>query len=425
MTTKLESVYKLKCSCNQYPWGKQGRESIAARLCEKQQGWDGKGPQTPFKIDNDKSYAEMWMGTYPALPSYVEDTGEDLQDVLDRYPKELIGQETLDKFGHSKLPYLPKVLSIAKALPLQLHPNKEVAARLHKENPSDFTDPNHKPEIALALGKFEAFCGFKPLADIADLLKLKPLQQFIPENTQLSSFTNQQLKSVVGNMLKASESTVKSVYQDLTSLPSSDFGTKFSQIPTLAPRLAEQYGSSDPGNLVALITMNYLVLQAGESIYIPADGIHAYLSGDIIECMSRSNNVLNTGFCARAERDNIDLFLECLTFTPHSAQEAILKPEAYAKSKNGKSTVYAPPLREFDMLQTELKNAGEKEVLAAVGGPSIMLVTKGDGKMKVRGKEFHLNEGAVYFIGQGVDVEIESTTGELLLHTALVEGSTS
>ncbi|PIB00942.1 Mannose-6-phosphate isomerase [Cercospora beticola] len=421
MSTQLESVYKIKCSCNQYPWGKTGSDSIAARLCEKQQGWDGKGPETPFKLDNEKSYAEMWMGTYPELPSYVEETGEDLQDVLDRYPKELIGQETLDKFGHSKLPYLPKVLSIAKALPLQLHPNKEVAAKLHKEKPDDFTDPNHKPEIALALGKFEAFCGFKPLEDIEGLLKIEPLQQFVP-GQKSSSFNNEQLKAVVGNMLKADDSTVKSVYKSLTDLPGSQFG-KYDYIPKLAPRLAEQYGESDPGTLVALITMNYLVLEAGESIYIPADGIHAYLAGDIIECMARSDNVLNTGFCPRAERSNIDLFLECLTFTPHSAEEAILKPKPYEKSKSGKSTVYAPPLSEFDMLQTELK-AGEKEVLGAVGGPSILLATKGSATLKAKGKSYKLNEGAVYFVGQGTDVELESDEG-LLLHTALVEGSTS
>jgi mannose-6-phosphate isomerase len=41
--------------------------------------------------------------------------------------------------------------------------------------------------------------------------------------------------------------------------------------------------------------MNFLTLNPGEAIYIPADGIHAYLSGDIIECMARSNNVLNSG----------------------------------------------------------------------------------------------------------------------------------
>lgn len=62
------------------------------------------------------------MGTYPTLPSKVLETDQDLQDVLDKHSDELIGQNVIKKFGHTKLPYLPKVLSIAKALPLQLHP---------------------------------------------------------------------------------------------------------------------------------------------------------------------------------------------------------------------------------------------------------------------------------------------------------------
>jgi mannose-6-phosphate isomerase len=44
--------------------------------------------------------------------------------------------------------------------------------------------------------------------------------------------------------------------------------------------------------------MNYLVLQLGEAVCFPADGIHAWLSGNIVECMARSDNVINTGFCA-------------------------------------------------------------------------------------------------------------------------------
>lgn len=289
----VEPAYALKTSCNQYPWGKQGSHSVAARLCAKQTGWDGDGPQTDFKLDESKPYAEMWMGTYPTLPSYVVASGEDLQDLLDRHPKELLGEQCIKKFGHSKLPYLPKVLSIAKALPLQLHPNKDLASKLHKENPDQFTDPNHKPEIALALSEFEAFCGFKPLASITPLLELDPLKQFLPSGST-HHFDDQALKGVVRNMLHASDSTVRTAYQALTALPPSSFG-KDTYIPKLAPRLAEQYDVTDPGTLVALITMNYLVLQPGESIYIPADGIHAYLAGDIIECMARSNNVLNTG----------------------------------------------------------------------------------------------------------------------------------
>lgn len=55
---------------------------------------------------------------------------------------------------------LCQVLSVAKPLSIQAHPNKELAGILHKARPDLFKDTNHKPEMALALTEFEALCGF-------------------------------------------------------------------------------------------------------------------------------------------------------------------------------------------------------------------------------------------------------------------------
>ncbi|GME22200.1 phosphomannose isomerase type i [Neofusicoccum parvum] len=393
-------VVQLKCYCNEYPWGKLGSQSVAARLAAKT-------PGTDFKIDESKPYAEMWYGTYPDLPAYVLETGEPLQDYINRTPDELMGKHVVQKFGPN-LPYLPKVLSIAKALPLQLHPNKDLASELHSKNPSGFTDPNHKPEIAIALTKFEAFCGFKPLNDIEQLLLLEPLQRFLPK-MEKPAFDDQTLKRVVKSMLEASEEEVRQVEEALIKAPESAFG-KYTHIPELLPRLQHQYGKTDPGSLVALLTMNYMTLQPGESIYIPADGIHAYLSGDIIECMARSNNVLNTGFCPRADRDNIETFISVLTFQPHAANEAILPSQPYKGSKNGHTMVYAPPMSEFNMLATDVPS-GANETLSAVSGPSSIICTQGWGELKAEGKIYEIKEGYIFFIGQGVEFEFGAKEG--------------
>ena len=53
-----------------------------------------------------------------------------------------------------------KVLSVAKALSIQAHPDKELAKTLHKLHPDLYKDDNHKPEMALAMSEFEALCGF-------------------------------------------------------------------------------------------------------------------------------------------------------------------------------------------------------------------------------------------------------------------------
>ena len=180
-----------------------------------------------------------WMGTYPDLPSYVLSSGQQLQEVLTQHPKELIGMSVLQKFGNNDLPFLPKLLSIQKALPLQLHPNKSMAADLHRRDPQNFTDPNHKPEIALALGKFEAFCGFKPLADINRLLDLEPLQRFRPL-IKKPAFDDQSLKHVVHTMLTSPDDLIAETGAQLMKLPKTAFGED-AYIPDLVPRLWEQY----------------------------------------------------------------------------------------------------------------------------------------------------------------------------------------
>lgn len=145
----------------------------------------------------------------------------------------------------------PKILSIAKALPLQIHPNKDLSAKLHAEDPDKFTDDNHKPEIAIALGPFEVFAGFKPNNEIQVLFEtLDPLKKFAPDDH--SEFNNESVKIVCKNILSASDETIRETQLALQQLPKNAFGEQ-AYILDILPRLQEQYSVKDPGNLVALV----------------------------------------------------------------------------------------------------------------------------------------------------------------------------
>lgn len=193
-------------------------------------------------------------------------------------------------------------------------------------------------------------------------------------------------------------------------MPESQFGPD-PYIPGLLDRLSKQYTECDNGNLVAALLMNYLVLGPGDSVFVPADSIHAYLEGDIIECMARSDNVLNTGFCPAPERDSVELFGQALTFVPHDAEHALLPRQKSEKGMCGKTDVYAPPISEFSVLCTTL-GAGERETHQAILGPSLMIVTKGCGCMKIPGDQtVALKEGYVFFVGQGVALDFETDKG--------------
>ncbi|KAI1207491.1 mannose-6-phosphate isomerase [Annulohypoxylon truncatum] len=400
-------VFQLSGTCNNYPWGKKGKQSLAAQLCAQTPGID-------FHINDDEFYSEMWFGDYPDFPARKLETGELLSEVLKRDQEHLLGNKVVEKFG-SELPYLPKILSIAKALPLQLHPNKELATKLHEKDPESFTDPNHKPEIAVALSKFEVFAGFKPLDKIAPLFKLEPLQEFSPE--QPDEWTDETLREVTRNLLKSDLETVKRVQTELSKIPKDQLGEE-AYILDLLPRLQGQYGPEDAGSLVALLCMNFLVFEPGDAVWIPADGIHAYLAGDIVECMARSNNVLNTGFCPPGDRNNADTFANTLTFKAHSKDDVYLPSQKSEKSKKGKTVVYRPPMSEFDMLKTDL-GSGEGEQLTPSEGPGVMIVTSGSGVMYAEGKYHQLKEGFIYFIAPGVPIEWESQQG-MQVHMAVV-----
>ena len=155
--------------------------------------------------------------------------------------------------------------------------------------------------------------------------------------------------------------------------------------------------------------MNYMVLSPGQSLYIPADGIHAYLSGDIIECMARSNNMLNVGFCPTVERNNIDLFLASLTFRPHTSKDALLPVEIFNRCRNGKTKIYSPPLAEFSVLKIELAE-DEAEYLDPLDGPAILLSFNGEISTSSKGKTLDLQEGCVCYILPGNEVEVKASS---------------
>lgn len=90
----------MRGTCNTYSWGKSGKDSLAARLCEKT-------PGISFDIKDDEHYSEMWYGDYPDFPGKKLDTGETLGSVLSKNKENLLG-DYVTKHMNAQLPFLPK-----------------------------------------------------------------------------------------------------------------------------------------------------------------------------------------------------------------------------------------------------------------------------------------------------------------------------
>ena len=242
------------------------------------------------------------MGTHPSNPSRDLTTSRTLLDLVQN--NQALMSTTISKKYNKKLPFLFKVLSIAKALSIQAHPNKQLAEKVHQRDPEHYPDDNHKPEMTIAITPFEGLCGFRPLEEIVHFLRsLKPLRELVGGDTaaEFERAIKDQDTSEDGSKMEENKKVLRRAFTSLMESKSED-------IERLAPLLVQQAkdegsefaGGGGPSNtgeelaelmvrlngqfpndigLFVCFFLNYVKLDIGEAMFLKADDIHAYLSG--------------------------------------------------------------------------------------------------------------------------------------------------
>lgn len=376
------------------------------------------------------------MGTHPSNPSKDLKTGRTLLDLCSEN-QSLLSEPVSAKYG-AKLPFLFKVLSVNKALSIQAHPNKKLAEQLHARDPKNYPDDNHKPEMAIAITPFEGLCGFRPLGEIAHFLEtVKPLRTLVGEE-EASQFIQaakdeggdeaskkKALQKAFGGLMSSSAGEVEKEITNLVALAKSegaDFAaggvpsTKGDVLVELVTRLHGQYGA-DIGIFV-LFFLNFVTLQPGEALFLVADDIHAYVSGDIIECMAASDNVVRAGLTPKFK--DVSTLVDMLTYNYAPIDEQKMSPAEYpyatlnrtAYSSGSEVMLYDPPIEEFSVVRTLLRGEGAKATFDPLEGPSILICTNGKGTIAVGDAKHEIEEGHVYFVGSTAELILESAVGK-------------
>ncbi|XP_075660640.1 mannose-6-phosphate isomerase 2-like isoform X1 [Castanea sativa] len=411
-TPSQKNLLRLRCSVQNYDWGLKGHDSRVARLYAQNSGSETR-PDIP--------YAELWMGTHESGPSFVvqaprasngvsvdDDVGVSLKKWISENPN-VLGDKVLHNWG-CDLPFLFKVLSMAKASSIQAHPNKELARTLHKAQPDVYKDNNHKPEMALAITEFEALCGFISLEE------LKGVLCYVPEIVDMvgSAYANQILhineqdgeekvksilRSIFTKLLLASKEMITKVISNIKSrLQIESQVRKLTDKELLVLRLEKQY-PADVG-VISAFFFNYVKLNPGEALYLGADEPHAYVSGECIECMATSDNVVRAGLTPKHR----DVKTLCSMLTYKQGFPEILQ----GVPLNSYVRRYLPPFNEF-MVDRCILPYRASTVFPAVLGPSIFLVMAGEGIMHAGSFKGELvTEGDVLFAPANTEISIES-----------------
>ncbi len=384
-------------------------------------------------IKNPKNipHAELWMGTHADLPSRACVPGGEisLKDLIDHVPDLILNPDTARQF-RGQLPYLFKVLSAAKPLSIQAHPSKQQAEEgFVRENnagiPVDaknrnYKDNNHKPELIAALTDFYGLNGFRPLPDIAQVLKTVP--EFSDFKTGFKP-TPASLKKLYEKLMNLPQDKADAVLcpliERLTKLNKKKrFGKDQREFWVLrADKEFSKDGHKDRG-LFSLYLLNLVHLKPGQAMYLPAGILHAYLEGTGMEIMANSNNVLRGGLTPK--HVDVQELLNSLVFdggTPDIIEGA--------QTKNATECVYATPAKEFELRRIDIsKNkihhnecAHSAEILIVTG-----LSRKAKLSVSFNHQTLKLSLGQMIMVPQGTAYSL-NTTGKSTIYKAVVPQS--
>lgn len=390
-------MYKLTPTYQQYHWGKKGNESEVAQIMNK---------NSNLIIDESSHYAELWMGAHIKSPSTFSINGKPADKSLyDLSPK---------------LPYLLKVLSVDTALSIQSHPNKTHAEKLFSERPDVYKDPNHKPEMCIALTKFEGLCGFRKLNEINNFL------QNIPELSNICKFkkleNTNDLKIAFSNLMRSDKeiisSSLETTVNNTVSINNNDL------LGDLLHRLNKQY----PGDvgMYCIYFLNRVILNEGECMFLSANVPHAYLDGNCVECMACSDNVVRAGLTPKYR--DVDTLIDMLDYIPSSPVERKFEPENI--NQNGLTLdTYTTPIKDFLVRKITLNKNDDSNILENVDSDAIYLCSKGSCKVSFNGKDDsiyngfdmcnEISRGSVCFTPSNFgDVKIEEVSDDLVLWRA-------
>lgn len=175
---------------------------------------------------------------------------------------------------------------------------------------------------------------------------------------------------------------------------------------------------NDVGSL-SLFFLNLMELKAGDSIFLAAKVPHAYLSGDCIECMSCSDNVVRAGLTPKFK--DVENLLSMLIYDGASAESKLFQPKILDDAHKF-TWLFKPPVEDFAVMKIHVpSNITNYEIVNSKFG-SIILVISGEAEISCKGFEtLKLKRGRTVFLPSkvGQNVGLRDVKNDFICYQAM------
>jgi len=365
--------------------------------------------------EENKPYAEYWMGTHPSASAEIGENHESLNKLVDENKEAVLGGYIAKKFG--SLPYLFKILDVRDMLSIQVHPSKENAeADFAKEDAAgiatnapnrNYKDDNHKPELAAALSDFWLLHGFKPKEKLVSVLNnVDELESLLPV------FEDEGYEGLYKHVMEMPQEDVNEILQPLIDriVPLYQEGklTRYKE-DFWAARAAVTYNEGDDidRGIFSVYLFNLVNVKKGDAIFQDAGVPHAYLDGQSAEIMANSDNVLRGGLTKK--------HIDVPELLRHVKCEPIV-PNILHGEKDNRETVYKTPAKEFELSYIMLAKDESFSVHSRTG--EVFIVIEGNARFSVGDEKLRLAGGEAAFVIAGQKVNMLSSADKTLIYRA-------
>ncbi len=394
-------LIKLLPTVQTYAWGRPADSSLVFALASD---------CLSSPPDSTLRYAELWMGAHPrssATALIVGDTGnlqeEMLSSVLSKDPECILGERVCSAFNGS-LPYLFKVLSIGAPLSIQAHPDLELASALNAKDPTHYPDANHKPECSIALSPVELLYGFKSREALLKSIVAVPELFTVLHNVtieDLEALSEAELRrTVLSGIMTCDASMLRSACTSLQKRLSSE--SDLDPLDSWVLSLCEKYPDGDPG-ILCFYVMNFETLDEGEAVFIGPNVAHAYLSGELVECMANSDNVVRAGLTSKFK--DVNTLLDMLDY-----EVGPLAKQGGRDRGSGREEGYVEfsfPVKEY-----ALASVRNTRVSLKPSGVELLFLLEGSAWVSAAGSECTLNPGEGLLVSAEVsEYQLDVSTG--------------
>lgn len=258
---------------------------------------------------------------------------------------------------------------------------------------------------------FEGMCNFRPVGEILSNLESTPAFAGLcggePAIMQLrnASFAEDKrsaLRNLFSSLMSASEEATTTALNETTR------AVKMAKVRQDCDDLFLSLTGYYPGDVgcFAAYLLNHVRIVPGQALFMAANEPHAYLKGQCVEIMALSDNVVRAGLTPKFK--DVDVLVDMLSY--NDGMPNIIggdQVDAY-------STVYKPPVTEFELLKTVVP-PGQIYGVPPVKGPSVIMVLGGtgwigssmEGMSKVKARK-PLSIGSVYYAAHSEEIIVQA-----------------